>query len=499
MRGTPEAYEKVVNKDKDTLYFISAMDADDGCLYLGEKLISNTNGDPVKCRLSELKDVFLREELINKSVLVYDSSRGWVDVEPDKLVFIGASADANGLAGYVPAPLKGQTNLFLRSDGVWAEIAVNEAIVVDNNIITIENATAGTAHSELINEAVKDLAIKKGDMIIIQDLIYYNAETNDKKWEHTAYVYDGNVWAAMDGNYNAENVYFDQDFIFTEKIGTVKTLTNGRATKAAAGMNVRDFFASLFAVESQPSITSPSYSLSASAILEDTAEIGNYISGYSWDGSWSAGSYGYGSKENTSTSTGIIPTYVVSEDQEDQTATTLDGTFSLENPIQINAVGAKDYATITGVCSYPDSPYVPVTNIGNAATTGSLKGKTITKTASASVTGYRSSFYYIGEDNESPIDSDFIRAGINKNQNTKDFGTVEIPAGTKRILFAIPGVATLSEVKDIKGMGLDIKGNFTKATIAVEGANHYAAADYTVFYTENANGLSATEYAVTIV
>jgi hypothetical protein len=188
----------------------------------------------------------------------------------------------------------------------------------------------------------------------------------------------------------------------------------------------------------------------------------------------------------------------MSENKENKTAVDLDGSFVLDTPIQIDTVTSKTYATISGSCTYSDSPYVPITNIGNNAAAGSLKGNTISKTADVKVTGYRSSFKYIGTDCESEIDSDFIRSTTNMNANTKTFGTVDIPAGTKRIMFAVPGSATLSSVVDIDGMGLRVEGNFSKSTIKVEGANGFTAADYTVFVAENKNGLTATRYAVTI-
>ena len=497
MRGTPEAFSRLQHKDTDTLYFITSADATDGLLYLGNKLISGDNDkDLTTFSLSQLEDVLIQENLSEKALLVYDEqSKKWISSTPSELVFIGASNSANGIAGLVPAPKQGATNLFLRSDGNWAEIVVNETVVADNNIITVENNDINIVHNELINNAITDLEIAKGDIIIIKDLIA------DDKYQHTAYVFDGENWSAMDGNYNAENVYFDEDFVFTEKIGTVKTLTNGSATVAAAGKNVKEFLASLFAAETQPTITAPTYSLSATPVLAATAEIGNYINGYNFDGSWSSGSYQYGSKENSSTSTGITPTYVVTENKENQTSNALDGNFTLTNPIQINSTTSKSYATITGECVYEDSPRTPVTNLGNEASAGSLKGKTITKTAEVLVTGYRSSFKYVGEDRDTEIDSDFIRNSINMNGNTKDFGTIIIPKGTQRVVLAVPdGSATLTSVIDIDGMGLDIKSNFTKYVIAVEGANSYPATDYSVFVckSDSEDGLAATRYTVTI-
>jgi hypothetical protein len=42
----------------------------------------------------------------------------------------------------------------------------------------------------------------------------------------------------MDGNYRADNVYFDEDFIFTKPIGTVSIPSSGNKTVSAAGKNL---------------------------------------------------------------------------------------------------------------------------------------------------------------------------------------------------------------------------------------------------------------------
>ena len=56
---------------------------------------------------------------------------------------------------------------------------------------------------------------KKGDTAIVIKLI-----AGDKK-SYTAYVYNGENWAACDGNYRADNVYFDDDITYTVGIGTL--------------------------------------------------------------------------------------------------------------------------------------------------------------------------------------------------------------------------------------------------------------------------------------
>jgi hypothetical protein len=70
-------------------------------------------------------------------------------------------------------------------------------------------------------------------MAIVKKLI------NGTTYSYTSYVYSRGVWAAMDGNYSAENVYFDEDLVSTYAIGNI-TLTNGQGTVAAMGKNLKE-------------------------------------------------------------------------------------------------------------------------------------------------------------------------------------------------------------------------------------------------------------------
>ena len=93
----------------------------------------------------------------------------------------------------------------------------------------VETESVGWARALGGKTAVQD------DICILKTLIHDDG--TNKKYSRTAYVYD-NGWKAMDGNYNAENVYFDQDLTFTKEIGYV-TLTNGKGTLQAAGKNMK--------------------------------------------------------------------------------------------------------------------------------------------------------------------------------------------------------------------------------------------------------------------
>lgn len=353
---------------------------------------------------------------------------------------------------------------------------------------------------------------KKDDIFVIKTLIA------NGKYSYTAFVYTGTAWVAMDGNYSAANVYFPANMTITAPVGvyTQEMIddNNGSISHPAEGLNMIDALGTLFAETKAPTITPPSVSLTASA-TPASAEIGTKITKISWNGSFSSGSYEYGSKEGDTvhkdTETGIgAATWSISNSIDEQTSTSEDGSFTLaeDDYITIDSTSSKTYATITWSGTYGDSPRTPVNNIG-AEVDGKIVGETKNGTANVNATGYRSSFYYIGSDHTTAIDSAFVRAATTRSSNTKNFNVdtyakdgktkcLTIPGGTKRIMLAVPGSATLSEVKDLDGMGLDVKGNFTTKNVNVEGANGYQAVSYTIFECVNDQGIAATNYVITI-
>lgn len=454
LRGTTAAYDKVAIKAEDTLYFIADDNSDHGRVYLGSTLMATGSLD----------------ELVNVSV---------------------SAAENKNLLGYDTTT---QT---------WVPMTIEQAlggsVIKETQVFEIPVA-AGANHAEEIAGQTATATLQAGDIAIVKETIA------DDKQQYTAYVYNGSVWAAMDGNYDASNVYFSNDITYTTNVGTLQ-LTNGAtsATLAAKGKSLESILKGILAKTVGATATPASYSLSASATTT-TTEIGGYITALKWDGTFTDGSYNYKSKEYpSSTAAGLTATYEMS------TATTgaittdanvIDGSFTLEgdNRIQLTKTGSQTYASITGVCTVDYSNVrTPVNNIGEPEPEKILSSPTsITKTANVTVNAYRNTWYYVGTDCTSALDSAFIRSATAKNANTTSFGTVAIPAGTKRVMFAVLGSATMSSCIDVDGMGLDVKDNFTSQTVAVEGANGFEAADYTVFVCDNPNGLAKTSYTVTI-
>lgn len=474
MRGSAAAFTNLAVKDRDTLYFIYEETSDEGKLYLGERLIAGDN--IYSTSIDALKDVLISEGLVDNSILVYDQSQSqWVNKTLDDVltVFLPATELSDGVAGLVPAPPKAQSNLFLKSDGTWAPIEID---IPEHNVLTITNDSK-KEHATIITEATADLVLVKGDVIIIKDKIV------DGKYQHTSYVYNGEIWEAMDGNYNAENVYFGQDLVTTSAIGNI-TLTNGQATISAAGKNLKQVFDTIFVKEKNPSTTQSSVSITASN--NKAYEVGTKVTP-SYSGSYSAGSYTYGP------ATGVTASNWKATDSNSATRTGQTGSF--------------DELTVTDTMSYTITVYadlsegaIPKTNTGNDYPAGKIAAATKSAT-SAAITGYRNSFYGTFN-NKDALTSSSIRTLTKSNAALANGSTfkITVPVGCYRVAFAYPAtLRDVTSVLDKNDSNANIVTGFTKATMDVHGANNHTAISYKVYTMDFANAYdAANEFTVTI-
>lgn len=345
----------------------------------------------------------------------------------------------------------------------------------DNNVITRVLTAAG-------------VTAEKDDIFVVKALIA------DGKYSYTAYVYDGSVWAAMDGNYSAENVYFADDLTYTAAIGVLTVPSSGSGTISASGKNVRDVLASILAKEKNPSTTQPAVTITCTQL--GAYEVGTSVTP-AYVATLSAGSYTYGP------ATGVEAT---EWSVTDGTATkdTANGTFD------VLTVGDSTNYGITATATHGDGA-VPVTNIGNAYAAGKIaagsKSGTAYKSASAKsttkITGYRNSFYGTLTAKDGELNSALVRGLSGKSGKALAAGNsfnLSIPVGAIRVVFAYPAtLRDVSSVQDVNGMNAEVKTAFTKTVVSVEGANGYQAIDYKVYVMDMANANdTANTYKVTI-
>lgn len=331
----------------------------------------------------------------------------------------------------------------------------------ENSYVAI--AEAAQTDLEAINGVVNGAELHDGDTAIVKRLIAGD------KYSYTAYVYDASEWKAMDGNYSADNVYFDKDLVYTSNIGVFVVGGTGSGTISAAGKNVTTVLSSILAKEKNPSTTQPSMSVTSGNIK--AYEVGSKVA-IEYTINTSAGNYTYGPATDVSFSN-----YAATFNGE--TLNLRSGTFK---EVQVTDTTSL---SISASCDASDGT-VPKTNLGTAYTDGQIKAKSL-NASQGTLTGYRNWFY--GYKNASGVIS--VPGGINSAmirglsaQNSKLPSTISTN-GMQQMFFAIPKgkKSNVAVSNNVNGAPCTV----SKVTdIMVEGANGYDAIAYDVWYVNNA-------------
>lgn len=318
----------------------------------------------------------------------------------------------------------------------------------------------------------------QGDMAIVERAVATNANS------HTAYAYDGKNWCAMDGNYSAENVYFDSDLTYTAPIGVKTVPASGSGTISAAGKNVKEVLASILAEKKNPSKTNPAVSFSSQGGF-GTCEIGTKRN-LSYTASLSAGSYTYGP------ATGITAqSWSVSCTGVADAKTSATGVFE-------NVVAEATPKTITATATYNEGA-VPKNNLGGDYPDGKITAGSASKTSDALV-GVRYMFWGPVTTNIE-LNSANIRALAKKKAvGNGALDTFGAGAGAKKVIVAVPADKKVTKVIMPSALNADVTALFVKqsTTVSVEGANGYAGAAYNVYVYQPASIDAGETYTVTI-
>lgn len=338
-------------------------------------------------------------------------------------------------------------------------------------------ATAEQTDEAAITAAVGSKEIHKGDTAIVKRVI------SGDKYSYTAYVYNGTTWAAMDGNYSADNVYFDEDITYTVAIGTLSK-PSGSAKFNAKGKNVKQVLSKLMAQEQNPSKSNPAVSFSNQGGF-GTFEIGT-TKNLTYTAVLSAGSYTYGP------ATGITAqSWSVSCTGVTGTKTTATGTFE-------NVVAESNGKKIVATAQYGDGT-IPITNLGNPYEAGQIKAGSATANSNE-FKGVRYMFWG-PMTTDAAIDSAAVRAlAYNKATGTGALATFGAGAGAKKVIVAVPSDRKITKVLMPSALNADVTALFVKqsTTVPVNGANGYAAAAYNIYVYQPASIDAGETYTVTI-
>lgn len=372
-------------------------------------------------------------------------------------------------------------------DGVktWRELiysGVDEDTIkgiIDSNRgnITVVSTTESAGKEDSV--ILAGIEGKKDDKVIIE------REISGDKISYTAYIHTGTAWSAMDGNYSADNVYFDKDLTYTANIGVLTVPSTGSGTIKASGKNVKEVLAGILAKEANPSKTNPAVSFSAQGGF-GTFEIGTKKN-LTYTAALSAGSYTYGPD------TGITAqSWSVSCTGAAGTKTTATGTFE-------NVVAESNGKRIVATAQYGDGA-IPVTNLGNPYEAGQIKAGSATANSNE-LKGVRYMFWGPMTDASAELNSANIRALAHKEESkAKTLDTFGAGAGAKKVVVAVPAGRKITKVLLTSAMNADITSIFVKqgAQSQVEGAEGYTAAAYDVYVYQPASIGAGETYSITI-
>ena len=210
----------------------------------------------------------------------------------------------------------------------WAELSYA------NDLSTVTNGV------QVVDGSVEDLndGVVVGDMAIVRSVI------NGDIKSHTAYVWNGTAWAAMDGNYSAANVFLPTDIKLAGDFGTYKD-SRGDTVKITqignkklgdtvlAGTSIESLFNELLTKEIATDLQNAAPSTSIAATKDQYLLVGANSTAQTITLSLNKGSYdnGYGYVANKN-ETGI------NEGTKAVTVVTNDGTGAEVSKYYVNGV-----------------------------------------------------------------------------------------------------------------------------------------------------------------
>ena len=273
----------------------------------------------------------------------------------------------------------------------------------------------GSDHMEAITSVVDSAPLHNGDIAIVKELI-----ANDKR-EYTAYVYNGEQWVAMDGNYSAENVFLRENITLAgnyTQVGNLTKSASGTATFSVAGKSIAEALLEIFSKRLQPTANQPSCGITLTGA--GAKEVGTLFTP-SYTTSFNPGSYTYGPATGVTAST-----YNVSDGTN--TASTATGSFA-----QLTVSDNTNYKLTLSV-TYTEG-VVANDNLGSPSNPEVKIVAGSKKATSSAVTGYRNMFF--GTMTTKPVDitSADVRALATKqakgNVNDK---SIAIPVGALAVI-----------------------------------------------------------------
>lgn len=415
------------------------------------------------------------------------------------------------LAGEIA--IESDTNKFKFGDGehVFADLSyagIDQAqldAIEDNyyRVIPTEGETDATAMARVVTVP------KKGDIAVVERVIGGISTASTL----TAYMYNGSAWQALDGNYDASNVYFDSDLVMTANIGVQSLGSASSKNLSTQGKSLKQVLSMILAKEEKPTISA---NPSVTTYLANNANPANSnisVEGGStitpkWSASFSAGSYSYGPATGITPSAWEVKGMIGSNTVSGHTSTETSGTFS-------NVVlAAGETYKVNAKATYPAGA-LAYTNLGEEYKAGNalfddIDGAASVQIAAGSknddsptITAWQQGYYIGTLESDIEITSDILRARdtnkVLKNRTVKGGNYAAAtdlkfsPSGTMaKFVIAYPASKDMTNGAYDSAKGLqsffnnssfeEYKGNFTRSIVKVAGADNDLTSKHAIDY-----------------
>lgn len=350
-------------------------------------------------------------------------------------------------------------------------------------------------------------APKKGDIAVCERVIGDIGTASSM----TAYMYDGEKWCALDGNYDASNVYFNNDITLAGDYTTVGNVKLSEKTLSAKGKSLEQLMQNIFTKELYPSNDLPTIALSGDSdqsgevgttftlptVTVKVSDVGSYTYGPATGINFPIGKLTIAECASTSTLSNITG---ASNKKSNTTAAVKDSTVSL------TASNAKGTVYTDSAISYVfdaageyTEGAMPVTNLGNnyeskkiAAGTAHCDARTIKRT------GWRNYWYgFVSTTTAAGLTRITDSAAANYNKVTdgtktltaggaaisnKTLPTITAAAGDRMPVVVFPTSAKKKVASATMPSSLNAPVTFTKiGTVNLAGANGASAVSYDIW------------------
>lgn len=406
-------------------------------------------------------------ELKTRLVIRNDSTGNW-----------NAAVTDAGDAGVVL--LKGELGIEFTENGKQ-KIKIGDGTTKWEALPYFGGEEAKTFQVGALSEIPEDAELAVGDTAIVKTAIYVDDTDETKnKYSYTGYVYNGSDWAAMDGNYNAKNVYFDSDLTMTQSFGKYAVSSSvPNVTIAAEGMSIYDLLMDAYSEKKNPSKTAPkvsAFNVTGNDASTTSFEVGTTVTPQ-WTSTFNAGSYTYKSSVSNTTITPVSGTGVTATAWEIKQGDAVIGTVKDGTAASSFVIGDGNNTAVSGTVSYSVTADYSVGNYAltnlNTLPDSEVRIAAGTTAAVTDTLTFVRKMFGAGTA-ESTVDSAVIR-GM-KNANASAVGSsapfeFKAVAGDTKVVFAYPKALTTKTPKfEIFTMAWGETSGFVSSEVEVADA-----------------------------